>query len=171
MSDLHAGKKITADEYFTRQKEAEDSCRERIKRLKWQSFFFLTAAVFFYLMYVWIPNFFIVWFLFLGISVCMSVGSLFMIRKEIKYYKYSLERIEEYMLTGGIVIEIPKEDYEKFDIIKSRKEKFKAKSIYGMQIDEKKKELEKQKELEQKEYEKRVEEEFRKQFYSDENEK
>ncbi len=174
MSDLHAGKKITADEYFERQKDAELICKRNLKRLIIQSVVFLSVLMFLLIMLEFhtgsfiYSGFIIVWCLLIFICFSMFIGSLFLIRKEIRKYKFSLKRIEEYMLSGGIVIEVPKEDYEKFDIIKSRKEKFKAKSIYGMQIDEKKKEIEKQKELEQKEYEKRVEEEFQKQFYSDE---
>lgn len=167
MANEHAGIKITADEYFIRQKEAEDSCRKRISRLKWQSLFFVAATVFFVLLYEFIPNFFILWGLFIFISAAMSISSLLLIRKEIKYYKFSLERIEEYMLTGGIVIEVPKEDYEKFDLFKSKKDKFKSKSLEEMKKDEIKSENERKRLEEQKEYERKVEEEFQKQFYSD----
>lgn len=169
MSDIHAGKRISPDEYFVRQKEAEDSCRSRIKRLKWQSLFFVAATVFFVLMYEFVPNFFIVWGLFIFISGFMAVSSLFMIRKEIKYYKFSLERIEEYMLSGGIVIEIPKEDYEKFDLFKSKKERYKSKSLERMKKDELKSEKERKRLEEQKEYERKVEEEFQKQYYPNED--
>ena len=165
MANEHTGIKISPEEYFTRQQEAEQSCRNRIHKLVKQSLFFVGATVFFVLMYEFVPNFFIVWGLFIFISAFSSISSLLMIRKEIKYYKYSLERIVEYMLSGGIVIEIPQEDYEKFDVFKSKKDKYKAKTIYQMKKDEKKAAFEKQKQLEQAEYEKRVEEEFQKQFY------
>jgi hypothetical protein len=97
----------------------------------------------------------------------MSIGSLLMIPRAIKTYKYSLERIVEYMLTGGIIIEIPQEDYEKFDIIKSRKERYKVKSLDKLQKEQVELKTEKQK---REEYERRVEEDFQKQYYSNENE-
>ncbi len=165
MGNEHAGIKISADEYFERQKAAEKTCKNKIKHLIIQAVIFLALSFFFLMMTEWVSAYFIIWYLFVFICIFMAFGSIILIPKAIRYYKLALERIEEYMLTGGIVIEIPKEDYEKFDIFKSKKEKFKAKSLNQMKKDEKKAELNRQKELEQQEYEKRVEEEFQKQFY------
>lgn len=165
-----SGVKITADEYFERQQDAEKTCRKKIKTLIIQALVFVALAMLTLVFFSILPNFFLVWHLIIVICIVMAIGSLLMISKAIRYYKYSLERIVEYMLTGGIVIEIPKEDYEKFDIFKSKKEKYKAKSISQMKKEEMKNELEKQKELEKKEYEKSIEEQFKKQYFSDTDE-
>lgn len=168
MSNHQAGIKISPDEYFQRQKDAEETCRNKIKRLIIQFLFFIAAAIVSWFIYIYLlPSFFIFFGLIIFLCILMAAGSLLMIPKTIRYYKYSLERIVEYMLSGGIIIEIPKEDYEKFDLIKSKKDKFKQKSLNQIVKEEKKAELNKQKELEQKEYEKRVEEQFQKQYYSE----
>ena len=168
MSNSISGKKITADEYFQRQKDAEKACKRKIERAILQSFGFAALTVVFYLITYVESNFIIIWLLLMCINFAMSIGSLFLIPRAIKYYKYSLERIVEYMLSGGIIIEIPKEDYEKFDIIKSRKEKYRQKSIKKMQKEETKRKTEK---LEREEYERKVEEEFQKQYYPEDEEK
>lgn len=168
MSNNISGVKISPDEYFPRQKEAEQACKRKIEKAILQSFGFAAITVIFYLI-TWVErSFIIVWVLFICINAAMSIGSLFLIPRAIKYYKYSLERIVEYMLSGGIIIEIPKEDYEKFDLIKSRKKRYRQKSIQKMQKEETKRNTERQ---QREEYERKVEEDFQKQFYPDETEK
>jgi hypothetical protein len=163
-----SGIKITADEYFTRQKDAEELCRSKIKSLILQALFFVGAALFSnFIYYHFLPTFFIFFGLLIFLCFLMAVGSLFMIKKAIKNYKYQLERIVEYMLTGGIVIEIPQEDYEKFDVFKTKKEKYKAKSINKLKNEELKRQSELKAQEERKAYERKVEEEFQKQYYSD----
>ncbi|MCR4563823.1 MAG: hypothetical protein K5755_04220 [Clostridiales bacterium] len=173
MSNEHADIKISPDEYFERQKNAETVCRKKIKHLIIRSIillgilFFLVITLEFNTGFFIDSSLFLVWFVFIIICLSMFIGSLYKIKKSVDNYKFSLKRIEEYMLSGGIVIEIPKEDYEKFDLFKSKKYKYKAKTLNQMKNDERKAELEKQKRLEQEEYEKRVEEEFKKQYYPD----
>ena len=172
MSSNISGIKISPEEYFPRQKEAEEVCRKRLKRLIWQSLFFAAATLFWTILFELYTFALEGWIFVIGLLIFINgyitIERLFSIRKTIRQYKFSLERIEEYMLSGGIIIHIPQEDYEKFDIIKSKKDKYKSKSINRLKKDEKKYESEKQKELKQKEYERKVEEEFRKQYYPDE---
>jgi len=169
----NTGIKITPDEYFERQKDAENVCKKKIKSLVIRSIVLLALLFFFIITFELNSGFFIysslfiVWYLLIFICLSMLLGSLFMISKAIKNYKYSLERIVEYMLSGGIVIEIPKEDYEKFDLFKTKKDKYKAKTINQLKKDERKTEMELQRKKEQEEYERKVEEEFQKQYYSD----
>ena len=92
-----------------------------------------------------------------------------MIRKQIKTYKFQLERIVDYMMSGGIAIEIPVEDYEKFDLFKTKKKRFKSKSISQLKDEESVYKAEKQQERERLEYEQQVEKQFREQYFSDES--
>ncbi len=168
--DVHAGVKISPDEYFERQKNAENVCRKKLKRLIIQFAVFFALSWLFFVIVDIFENFFIVWYLFDFICLFLAFGSLIMIPRTIRYYKYSLDRIAEYMLSGGIVINIPQEDYEKFDVFKSKKDKYKAKSVNQLKKDELKRQNELKAEEERKEYERQIDEEFRKQYYSDSSE-